>query len=160
MTTSPTTPQEGASKTPHYFWKQCYEIGDSVHWALCDSVSEKEGKVSDCYMVLFADYPTAMDGRPVGKQDMLQRIADLLNGHAAHAAALQAAHQREQELRERLESVSKAANAFMDRCEATEGQAFYDRVRPEFESLASSLSHECLSPFGVWKFNRKGEPTP
>jgi hypothetical protein len=73
-----------------FFWEQNYEIGDGVHWALNDTESRKEGKVSCCYMVLFADYPTAMDGKPVGEQFMPALIVRLLNEHYAKQNA---AHQ-------------------------------------------------------------------
>ncbi len=66
-----------------FFWEQNYEIGDGVHWALNDTESRKEGKVSCCYMVLFADYPTAIDGKPVGEQFMPALIARLLTEHYA-----------------------------------------------------------------------------
>jgi len=55
-----------------------------------------------------------------------------------------------------LMKLRAAINAFMDRCESTQGQAFYDRVKPEWETLEILLSHERMTPFGVWKYDRKG----
>lgn len=57
-----------------------------MHWALNDTHSTREGKVSCCYMVLFADYPTCIDGKPLSEQSMPKRIVDLLNGDASHSA--------------------------------------------------------------------------
>lgn len=74
--------------TPHYYWAPKYQIGSDMHWALCDTASDKEGKVSCCYMVLLANYRNAMDGRPVGKQDMPARIAALLNGESQAMASV------------------------------------------------------------------------
>lgn len=67
-----------------FFWKQCYEIDDGeIHWALCDTESEQNGMCSCCYMVLLADYPNAIDGKPVGEQHMPALIARLLTEHFA-----------------------------------------------------------------------------
>lgn len=71
--------QAAQGNVPHYYWAPKYQIGDDVHWALCDTESDKEGKVSCAYMVLRANYQNGIDGKPVGKQDMLVRIAELLN---------------------------------------------------------------------------------
>ena len=81
----------GIKAWPRYFWQQNYEIGDeSMHWALNDTHSTQEGKVSCCYMVLFANYPTCMDGKPLSEQPMPKRIIDLLNSEhemqASHAS--------------------------------------------------------------------------
>ena len=70
-------------KPVRFFWMQNYEIGDGFHWALNDTESQKEGKISCCYMVLFADYKNAADGRTVGEQDMPALIVRLLNEHYA-----------------------------------------------------------------------------
>ena len=52
-----------AGSAPRFFWKQCYEIDEEeVHWALCDTESEKAGKCSCAYMVLLADYPRQSTG--------------------------------------------------------------------------------------------------
>ena len=89
---SPRTPEPPAvgvpplatGSAPRFFWKQCYEIDEEeVHWALCDTESEKDGKCSCAYMVLLADYPNAIDGKPVGEQDMPALIARLLTEHYA-----------------------------------------------------------------------------
>jgi len=70
---------------PRYFWEQRYEMPNGhVHWALCDTNSEKEGKVSCAYMVLFADYPTCCDGRPLSEQTIPKRIVELLNRYGLH----------------------------------------------------------------------------
>ena len=69
---------------PRFFWKQCYELDDGeIHWALCDTESEPKGQCSCCYMVLLADYPKAIDGKPVGEQYMPALIARLLTEHFA-----------------------------------------------------------------------------
>lgn len=76
--------REATGSAPRFFWKQCYEIDEEeVHWALCDTESEKAGKCSCAYMVLLADYPNAIDGKPVGEQDMPALIARLLTEHYA-----------------------------------------------------------------------------
>lgn len=76
---------------PKWFWKQSYEMPDgSLHWALCDTDSEKEGKVSCCYMVLLADYATCSDGLPVSEQPLPKRIVTLLNRHGYSDAKRQA----------------------------------------------------------------------
>lgn len=73
-----------ARDEPTYFWKQCYGMDENVwHWALCDTESEKYGKVSCAYMVLLADYPNGMDGKPVGEQFMPARIIEALNAFEA-----------------------------------------------------------------------------
>jgi len=62
-----------------YYWEQCYEMGNNrVHWALCDTESAKEGRVSCLYMILKATYRKA-DGVLVSDQPMLKRIIRLLN---------------------------------------------------------------------------------
>ena len=62
-----------------YFWKHCYGIGNDLHWALCDEESDKEKKVTDHLMVLFATEPKCLDGQPLTEQPMPKRIVDLLN---------------------------------------------------------------------------------
>jgi hypothetical protein len=62
-----------------YFWKHCYGIGDCIHWALCDEESDKENKVTDHLMVLFASEPKCLDGQPLTEQPIPKRIVDLLN---------------------------------------------------------------------------------
>ena len=62
-----------------YFWKHCYGIGSDIHWALCDEESDKENKVTDHLLVLFATEPKCLDGQPLSEQDMPKRIIDLLN---------------------------------------------------------------------------------
>jgi hypothetical protein len=82
------TPAQGAA--PTYSWKQIYGMGDGVfHWALCDNESERDGKVSCAYMVLLADYPTGMDGKPVGEQFMPKKITEALNSRDGLMAALE-----------------------------------------------------------------------
>lgn len=56
---------------------------DEVHWALRDTESTKEGKVTCAYMVLLSNYPTALDGKPVSEQFMPALIVELLNAHFA-----------------------------------------------------------------------------
>jgi len=70
---------------PRYFWKQCYEMpnGD-LHWALCDTDSEKEGRVSCAYMVLGADLSDVLRREPVSEQTIPKRIVELLNRYGLH----------------------------------------------------------------------------
>lgn len=76
--------REATGSAPRFFWKQCYELDDGeIHWALCDTESAPKGQCSCCYMVLLADYPTAIDGKPVGEQYMPALIARLLTEHFA-----------------------------------------------------------------------------
>jgi len=63
-----------------YYWKQCYELDNGTHWALCDTESDKFGRVSDLYLVLHCHYPTCIDGQPLSEQELPKRIVDLLNG--------------------------------------------------------------------------------
>ena len=64
-----------------YFWEQCYEIGNQVHWALCDSESKRGGLITDHLLVLFNSSPEIIDGRPLSEQPMPKLIVDLLNKH-------------------------------------------------------------------------------
>lgn len=67
---------------PTFRWQQIYEgCDDEIHWALCDDESDKEGLVSDCYLVLLASYPTCCDGKPLSDQWLPKRIIELLNRH-------------------------------------------------------------------------------
>ena len=90
---------------PRYFWQQNYEIGNSLHWALNDTYSTQEGKISCCYMVLFAEYPTCMDGRSLSEQTMPKTIIDLLNADSESTATV----------RERNELRTKLAQVEADR---------------------------------------------
>lgn len=75
-----------------YYWDQCYELGPSIHWALCDDESREDGLVSCAYMVLAAEYETCMDGRPLPEQFMPKKIVDLLNGESDSIKELQSLH--------------------------------------------------------------------
>ncbi len=78
-------PAGACSAVPiRFYWKQCYEIGGEVHWALCDTKTDSESKerrVSSCYTILETCYPVGVDGRPVDQQEILQLIAKLLTDH-------------------------------------------------------------------------------
>jgi hypothetical protein len=54
-------------------------MDDGLHWAICDTESDKEGNVSCAYLVLDATYPECCDGQPLSAQSMPRRIANLLN---------------------------------------------------------------------------------
>lgn len=62
-----------------YYWDRVYEIRKK-HWALCDTESAKEGRVSDHNLVLHSSSPTSVDGNPLSEQELPKRIVDLLNG--------------------------------------------------------------------------------
>ena len=62
-----------------WYWKQSYDMGSSVHWALNDTDSDKGGRVSSAYMVLAANYPLCCDGLPLSEQPLPKRIIELLN---------------------------------------------------------------------------------
>ena len=66
-------------KKPFYFWKKCYEIGDEVHWALCDQESYENGGVTCFHMILFSPTESGIDGKPVSEQPIPKKIVDLLN---------------------------------------------------------------------------------
>lgn len=70
-----------------YYWAQCYELDDGKHWALCDDVSDQGNRISDLYLVLEANYPTSMYGRPISEEPMLARIVRLLNEDEQRKAA-------------------------------------------------------------------------
>ncbi len=108
---------------PRYFWHQNYEVGDSMHWALNDTHSTQEGKVSCCYMVLLADYPTCMDGKPLSEQDMPKRIVELLNSQSEI-----------RNLRNSHEALVKALGAIIkdhEKCVATEQPGFLTDTQAE-----------------------------
>lgn len=71
-----------------YFWKQCYEIGDRLHWALCDEESEKVGKVTCVYMVLLSDHFRCFDGLDVDQQDGPVKVVKALNAQDGIRAML------------------------------------------------------------------------
>lgn len=98
-----------------YYWKQCYGMADGVyHWALCDDESQKEGKVSCAYMVLLADNPNGIDGKPVGEQFMPARIIDALNTHASHLARIEALERALTDTLDCYEAYQKADAAFWE----------------------------------------------
>ena len=73
----------GCSAPIRFYWKQCYEIGDDVHWALCDTDTDirSHGCVSSFYTILEAKSKLGVDGRPVEQQEILALIAKLLTDH-------------------------------------------------------------------------------
>lgn len=68
-----------------FYWKQSYEIGNRVHWALHDTKTDEErprmSRVTCPYMVLYAAYPVAINGKPVSEQYWPKLIAELLTAH-------------------------------------------------------------------------------
>jgi hypothetical protein len=92
-------------------------MGDDIwHWALCDTDSQKEGKVTCAYMVLLADYPNGVDGRPVGEQFMPKRIVDALNTLPrleSENRALLAAHSADKERIEKLEALLRGCHVYI-----------------------------------------------
>ena len=58
----------------------------------------------------------------------------------------------------RIETLRAAANRLIDRLEATQGQRFYDQVKPELEALTDALEFEVQTPFGTWQYDRHGNP--
>lgn len=65
-------------KQMKYFWKQCYKIGDDIHWALCDTESEKENRVTSTLLVLHHSLPKYL-GQEVESQHFMKKIIGLLN---------------------------------------------------------------------------------
>ena len=63
---------------PIYRWEQSYEL-DDIHWALCDTESDKGNRVTDHHMVLYHHWPKCCDGKPLSEQAVPKRIVELLN---------------------------------------------------------------------------------
>jgi hypothetical protein len=74
------------SASRQFFWKQCYELGNAVHWALCDTKTSADpplNRVTCPYMVLHASYGECVDGRKVSQQFFPALIVRLLDAHFA-----------------------------------------------------------------------------
>lgn len=109
-TTEKTHTAEAKQAPTRYYWKQCYGMDEGVfHWALCDDESAKEGKVSCAYMVLLADYPNGVDGKPVGQQFIPAKIIDALNSHAALLARNESLTAANEGMRAELEWIEATA---------------------------------------------------
>ncbi len=84
-------PGSADSNSPRFYWKQCYETGHGqYHWALCDTQTDARGephRVTCGHMVLLADYPKGIDGRPVGEQEIPALITRLLTEHFERLSA-------------------------------------------------------------------------
>lgn len=68
---------------PRYYWKQCYEMGDRVHWALCDTQTDADAppwRVSCLEMILWDHH-----SQDLPNQLMPKLIVELLNAHYAKA---------------------------------------------------------------------------
>ena len=117
-TTEKTHTAEAKQAPTRYYWKQCYGMDEGVfHWALCDDESAKEGKVSCAYMVLLADYPNGVDGKPVGQQFIPAKIIDALNSHAALLAR-----------NESLTAANEGMRAMLKKCEDLIWRAKYEEA--------------------------------
>ena len=68
--------RRAAGSAPRYYWKKCYELDGGVHWALCDTDTDKRhpGYVSCFHMVLWDDVTVDLD-----KQHTPKLVVDALN---------------------------------------------------------------------------------
>jgi hypothetical protein len=65
--------------TTRFYWKQCYELGNHLHWALCDTKTDADGppqRVSCLEMILWDSHSTNLPDQPLPKL-----IVELLNSH-------------------------------------------------------------------------------
>lgn len=68
---------------PRYYWKQCYEMGNRVHWALCDTQTDADApphRVSCLEMILWDHHSPDLPNHLMPKL-----IVELLNAHYAKA---------------------------------------------------------------------------
>ena len=67
------------SASPRFYWKQCYELGDRVHWALCDTQTDGEApphRVSCLEMILWDHWSPGLPEQLIPKL-----IVELLTAH-------------------------------------------------------------------------------
>jgi len=67
------------SAPPRFYWKQCYELGESVHWALCDTQTDGQGlphRVSCLELILWDHWSSKLPDALIPKL-----IVELLNAH-------------------------------------------------------------------------------
>lgn len=70
-----------------FYWKQSYELGDNVHWALHDTHTDAEAppeRISCTTMILEAHDPLHF-GKPLDQCFLPKLIVELLNAHYAKA---------------------------------------------------------------------------
>jgi hypothetical protein len=75
--------QATGSAPPRFYWKQCYELGDRLHWALCDTQTDSEAppnRVSCLEMILLDHHSLELQNKLIPKL-----IIELLNAHFAKA---------------------------------------------------------------------------
>ena len=69
---------------PTYSWQQIYEMHDGLHWALCDSESDKKGMVSD-HRIILVSTDSRLDPNEGGS--MMNEIIKALNTRTTYPAA-------------------------------------------------------------------------
>ena len=72
---------------PRFRWEQCYELGNRVHWALCDTQTDADApphRVSCLEMILWDHHSPDLPN-----QLMPKLIVELLNAHYAKAHNVQ-----------------------------------------------------------------------
>lgn len=82
----PSARPAGSAALRHFYWKQCYELEDRVHWALCDTQTDAESpphRITCSTMILEAHQPKHF-GRPLDGEYWPKLIAKLLDDHFAH----------------------------------------------------------------------------
>lgn len=65
----------------HYYWKQCYQLGDRTHWALCDTKTDSESPPHrvTCLEMIQQDHWT----HDFPNRFLPKLIVELLNKHEA-----------------------------------------------------------------------------